>query len=454
MTRSDPGSFRDPASRVVLEGDEVIRLLDERGLSDWQALSRSPFFPGSVAAGRLIAAEETPAPDGAAGALRHPRIRPITYPFEWTFSMLKEAALLQLDLLAEALGHGLTIKDATPYNIQFSDNAPMFIDVGSFAPYREGEPWLGYRQFCRQFLYPLMLRAWVGVPFQPWLRGDPEGPTADQMRKLLPGHRRVHPGALLHVELQARAEGRLQGRSVRSSLADAGFSVDLILANVHKLRSLVESLTWEGREGTWSEYHGCDHVGRDRATKTSFLAETLAETSPGTVLDLGANDGHFSTAVARAGASAVAVDGDEAVLDRLYRHLGPGSPVAVVLSDLSNPSPSQGWAGVERPSLFSRVSADLVLAYGLIHHLIYTASIPPGHVVEFLASFGCPVLVEFVAPEDPMVDKLTANKRPEELHTHRDRAGFERLVGERFRVAKALDLTGGTRVLYDLRPLG
>lgn len=450
MERADPGSFRDPASRVVLHDESVIRVLDERGLSDWRALAGTTLYGEASADGRLIPATETQGEPGAAGALEHPRLGFISYPFEWTFSMLKDAALLQLDLMERALAEGMILKDATPYNVQFPEGRPQFIDIGSFETYRKGEPWVGYRQFCRQFLYPLMLRAWSGVPFQPWLRGDPEGPTAAQMWSLLPARRKASPAALLHVGLQARAEARLQGQAVRGSLSEAGFSSEMILTNVRKLRSLIESLHWDASEGTWGGYRACDHVVRDRDDKTSFLAAALDAASPSTVLDLGANDGHFSRVAAERGAAAVSVDGDEAVLDRLYRSIDRGTPITPVLADLSNPSPSQGWAGVERPALFRRVRPDLVVAYGLIHHLTYTASVPPRRVVEWLAGFDAPVVVEFVAPDDPMVGRLTANKRPEELHPDRDRASFELLVGEHFRVVDHLDLAGGTRRLYSL----
>jgi ribosomal protein L11 methylase PrmA len=450
LDRADPGSFRDPASRVVLGDSTATRILDERGLADWRALKETGFFRRATADGRLIATTEVDPPEGAAGALEHPRLGVITYPFEWTFSMLRDAALLQLDLMLEALAEGLILKDATPYNIQFVGGRPQFIDVGSFEKYRKGEPWIGYRQFCRQFLHPLLMEAWCGVPFQPWLRGDPEGPTSAQMWRLLPARRKATPAAILHIGLQARAEARLAGQEVRRSLAEAGFSAELIRANVEKLRDLVQSLEWEGSEGTWATYHGCDHVARDRDKKTEFLVQALEEVSPATVLDLGCNDGHFSQVAVSRGADAVAVDGDEVVLDRLYRSLVPGTPINPVLVDLQNPSPSQGWAGVERPALFQRVRPDLVVAYGLIHHLIYTASIPPRRVVEWLASFGAPVVVEFVDPADPMVDRLTANKRPEELHPDRDRESFERIVSEHFRVVREADLPGGTRRLYHL----
>lgn len=450
MLRADPGSFRDPASHVVFDGDRVLRLLDERGLAGWTALSETRFYARAVEEGRLI--ESAPVDyrgDDAAGALEHPRIPLISYPYEWTFTMLKDAALLQLDLLAEALGEGITIKDATPYNIQFIDGRPVFIDIGSFETYTAGEPWIGYRQFTRQFLFPLMLRSEVGVPFQPWLRGNPEGPTAAEMRNLLGLRHRLRPSTLMHVSLQARMEERMSGTSVRNELRTAGFNAELILANVRKLRRLIEGLVWDGSHDGWIEYESCEHVGRDREAKSRFLEGALAHHRPGRVVDYGANDGHFSEIAVASGATTIAVDGDEPVLDALYRK---GTRAALVLSDLTNPSPSQGWAGTERPGLAERTRPELVVAYGLIHHLIYTASIPPAAVVGWLASHGCPVVVEFVSPDDEMVTKLTTNKMEEELHTGRTRGEFESMLARHFETLATEELGGGTRVLYDLEP--
>lgn len=429
----------------------MIRLLDERGLTGWKTLSASEFFARATADGRLIESREIEfGSPGAAGALEHPLIPFISYPYEWTFSMLKDAALLQLDLLEEALADGLTIKDATPYNVQFLEGRPVFIDIGSFEAYSTGEPWIGYRQFTRQFLFPLMMRAWAGLPFQPWLRGNIEGPTARDMKNILSLGRRIRPAAMMHVSLQARMEERMSGTAIRSQLKTAGFSADLILTNVRKLRRLVSGLEWVGTGQGWVEYETCQHVGRDRTTKGEFLSKALDRHHPGRVLDLGANDGYFSEIAARAGATTVAVDGDEEVLDALYRK---GTEVCIALSDLANPSPSQGWAGEERPSLTERANPELVIAYGLVHHLIYTASIPPRTIVDWLASLRCPIVVEFVSPEDEMVSKLVANKTEAELHPGRTRTEFEAILGGSFRTLSKEALGEGARVLYSLEPI-
>lgn len=452
MTSADPGSFRDPASRIVAQDGRIVRLLDEKGLAEWHRLASSRFHGRAVSEGRLIASTLiAEPPDGAAGALEHPRLPMITYPFEWTFSMLKDAALLQLDLLGEALKEGLTIKDATPYNIQFVAGRPVFIDIGSFEEYREGEPWIGYRQFTRQFLFPLMLRAWAGIRFQPFLRGDPDGPTAAEMRSLLPLWKRITPAGLMHVSLQAKLERQMSGAPVRDDLARAGFSSQMILNNATKLRELVSSLAWRAGDTDWTGYTTCGHVGRDRDDKAGFLRQALSRGGVRRVLDLGTNDGFFSEIACDAGAIAIAVDGDEGTLEESYRRLA-GQEISIVLSDLANPSPSQGWAGVERPSLFHRADPDLVIAYGLIHHLIYTSSIPPSAVVDWLRGFNCRVILEFVAPGDEMVRILTANKRSEELHRDRDEEGFRALLADSFEVLSERRLGSGTRALFELRP--
>jgi hypothetical protein len=250
--RVEHGSFRDPDSHVFYSGGEVLRALSERGLADWEALSETTLFPEKVADGSLVATERVAAPldvppelDGAVAAvLRHERVPFVSYPYEWPFGMLRDAALLELDLLLAALDEGLVLKDASPYNVQWRGTKPVFVDVGSFERLREGEPWAGYRQFCTLVLYPLLLQAYKGVPFQPWLRGSLEGIEPAQMRALLGFRDRFRRGVLTNVVLHAKLESRYADREVKTDLKKAGFRAELIRANARKLRRLVERLEW------------------------------------------------------------------------------------------------------------------------------------------------------------------------------------------------------------------
>src|SRR5512133_1851854 len=213
----EPASFRDPEARVVYSASgEVLRELSPRAREDWDALERTRFFRRALEDGRIVATEEL-----EPGLLRHERLPFVSYPYEWPFEMLRDAALLQLSLLDDALAEGFVLKDGSPYNVQWRGSEPVFVDVGSFERLREGEPWAGYRQFCMLFLYPLMLQAYRGVPFQPWLRGAIDGITPAEANRLLSMRDRLRRGVLTHVVLHSRLERRyaaVEGRDVRAEL--------------------------------------------------------------------------------------------------------------------------------------------------------------------------------------------------------------------------------------------
>jgi hypothetical protein len=440
----------------------VYRTLDDHALANWEALSATKFFPREVARGRIIAT--APADDMApigdwAGILHHERVPIITYPYEWTFSMLRQAALLQLDLLAAALAEGMILKDSTPFNIQWRGHRPVFIDIGSFERLDKGDIWVGYRQFLAQYLYPLMLTARVGIPFQPWLRGRPDGLTADQLRSVMSTRDRLlSKSGLLHVTLPARAErsGSSSGRDVRSEYKDAGFSKEMIEANVKGLRSIVEKLTWTPDTSQWNRYAAdCDHVRLQRDAKTEFVSTVLDQGPFETVWDVGANDGHFSKLAARHADHVLALDADELVLDELFLSLEAEGPDNVLpnLHDLADPSPGIGWRGMERPPLVNRSTPDLVLALAVVHHLVIGRNVPLASFVDWLADLDARAVLEFVPPDDPMVVGLTANKKPHEIHRDYTEEALRRYLKDRFVIEQEQAVPAGGRRLFSLVPI-
>jgi hypothetical protein len=379
----------------------------------------------------------------------------VSYPYEWTFSMLREAALLQLDLMLAALDEDVILKDATPYNVQFVGTRPVFVDVGSFEPLEPGQPWEGYRQFCTLFLYPLLLQAWKGVPFAPWLRGSIDGIEPREFRNVLGLRDRFRRGALTHVFLHARLDRRYADRDdVRGELRQAGFRKELIVANVRKLRSLVEKLEWDPGSSTWSQYDTTTTYASDDADrKRSFVERVGASRRRSMVWDLGANDATYTRVAAASAGYALAVDADAAVVERVYRALRSERselilPLAV---DLTNPSPAAGWRARERRPLWDRGRPDLVLALALVHHLAISGNVPLAEIVEWLHSLGGDVVVEFVARDDPMARRLIARKKAG-LHDDYTRESWESLLQARFEVEAVEELAGGARVLYAARP--
>jgi hypothetical protein len=462
-SRIDPGSYRDPGSRVFHLDGNVYRFIDERSLRNWERLSETKFFAEGIARGQIVGTELDPEyaltdDDGWAAVLRHERVPVISYPYEWTFSMLREAALLQLDLLLAALAEGMILKDSTPFNVQWRGTSPVFIDIGSFEVLDEGEVWVGYRQFLAQYLYPLMLTANVGVPFQPWLRGQPDGLTAAQMNSVMSRRDLMRKSGLLHVALLARSERRQSGagRDVRSEFKEAGFSKEMIVNNVKGLRKIVSNLSWEPGRTRWNEYAtGCDHVALQRDAKAAFVAETLSGSAHATVWDLGANDGYFSRIAAETADQVLALDSDYAVLDDLFVSLQADGPnnVLPLVQDLADPSPGIGWRGTERPPLVERSSPDVVLCLAVIHHLVIGRNIPLGAVIDWFAELGAEVILEWVAPDDPMVLGLTANRKTHEIHSDYTEDDLRSYLSERFVIDREEELRGGTRRLFALRPI-
>jgi hypothetical protein len=402
---------------------------------------------------RIVATEELgDAPEPWAVLLRHERIPFVSYPYEWPFTTLKRAALLQLDLLVDALAAGLILKDSTPYNVQWNGPRPVFIDVGSFERYREGTAWEGYRQFCQLHLYPLFLSAWKGVPFQPWLRGSLDGIQPAEMRNLLSLRDRFRKGATTHVVLHARLERRYADRTreVKSELKRAGFRKELVLANARKLRKLVEALEWRGASAAWGDYaQTWSYTERDAERKAAFVRAAARGVAPRLVWDLGCNDGTYSKLCAADGAYVVATDADHHVIDRLAREEREGILPLVV--DLADPPPSLGWRGAERKHLPARGKPGLTLALALVHHLAITRNVPLVELLDWFASLEGALVIEFVDPSDEMAQRLLAAKR-EGLHGDYTRSRFERLLGERFDVERTEELAEGRRVLYLAHP--
>ena len=463
-TTPDPGSFRDPLSRVYVDDDAVWRGLSDDGLADFEAYAATDAFRRAQDDGRVIATAavpgaEAPVGDQWAGALRHDRVRVITYPYEWTFSMLKDAALLQLDLSREALAEGVLTKDATSYNVQFDGARPVFIDVGSFERLVPGEPWPGYRQFCELFLNPLLLQAEADVAFQPWLRGSVHGISPTAMAHVLGTRGRMRRDLFTHVRLHARAEARYANadaeRDVKGELERAGFGPKLIDAQMGNLRKAVERLEWKAAASTWSTYSQRGHyTDADLEAKEAFVAAATAALPQPMVLDLGANDGRFSRVAVDAGASlAIAVDGDHLVVDHLFRQLRSEGEKRILplVMDLSDPSPGIGWRSGERRSFVDRVRPDLVLCLAVIHHLAISGTVPFPEIVAFLHDFSAPLVVEMPHRDDPMAARLLARKRAG-VFDHYDRPQWEAALRERFTVDEQVTLPSGTRTIYRCHP--
>jgi len=455
----EPGSFRDRNSRVFYGANAVFRGLGETALHEWEALSSTAFFPRSMAEGKLVHTERidpteelTSALAGDwAAVLKHQIIPFVSYPYEWSFGMLKDAALLQLELLLVALDEDMILKDSSAFNVQWKGAKPIFIDVASFERLTPGEPWVGYRQFCQMFLYPLFLLAYKNVSFQPWLRGCIDGIEAEHCNSLMSVRDFLRPGVFLHVYLQSKMQAKYAQtqKDTKGELRAAGFNKDLIKSNVRSLDKTVRGLTWKRASSEWSNYANDNtYTGIDREMKMGFVRDVVHSRPWNLVWDLGCNTGAFSRLAAENARYVVAMDADQLSIERFYQALkveGNTSILPLVIN-IADASPNLGWRGLERKALIERGKPDLILCLALIHHVVISANIPLAEFIDWLSSLGASLVIEFVTKEDPMVQTLLRNK--EDNYTDYEIKYFEQSLDRAFEVAKREVLASGTRILY------
>lgn len=447
---SVPGSFRDPAGFVFRRDGVLYRQVNACFEAEWSAIRSSGLLSEWANAGMMVAHQELPlehsASEDAIAVLKPQEIPFISYPYEWAFSQLREAALLTLDLMAQALERGFWLRDASAYNVQFNQGRPLLVDTLSLAPYAEGNPWPAYGQFCRHFLAPLALMSRVDLRLGLLLRDHLDGVPLDLASKLLPLSTRLGLGLGVHLHLHARST-----RSESPHPGPVKVSKQALLGMVSGLASTVRSLRAPADQTTWKDYY--DHTNYSREafeSKKTLVAQFLGDRRRTVIWDLGANTGVFSELAADVADLVVALDLDpQAVETAWQRGRAEGrTNVLPLLMDFANPSPSLGWAHQERESLVARGPADTVLALALVHHLAIGNNVPLPRVFDWLASLAKEVIVEFVPKEDSQVQRMLRTRS--DVFPHYTKEGFESAASSRFVIAEQAPIVGSVRTLYRL----
>lgn len=444
---SIPASYRDPAGFVIHDGLAYKRVVTLRGSNNYRLLISSGLYGELVSSGLLVAHEEAAVTNPATGwfkVLTPEQIPFISYPYEWSFDQLRDAALLTLEVEQRSLARGLTLKDASAYNVQFRGAAPVFIDTLSFEPYTGG-PWPAYEQFCRQFLGPLLLMCYRSPDTSRYLKTDLEGFGLDRVSRLLPLRSYFRIGPLLHIHLHSRAV-RSQPFAGGGARRGSGVELSRIIAS---LRHAVERLRTPHFPREWTEYYaqGRFYTLGAQESKREAVCELAGKVRPKLAFDLGANTGVYAKELVRMGAMCIAFDSDAGCVNRLYLEERDRSQTSILplVMDLANPSPSLGFDLRSTMSLFERPQADLVLCLALLHHLRVSGNLPFARIAEFLARLGRWLLIEFVPFEDPAVRTLTSRQSDFDDYSL---PNFLEVFTTRFRLHASRQVQGTDRVLY------
>jgi hypothetical protein len=441
-----PGSFRDPAGHLFVADGTLYRRIEPAGREGFDRLMDSGVYDALVRDGLLLPHEDA-GEDHGARIIKPEPIQFISYPYEWCFSQLRDAALLTLHAQRTAMRLGMSLKDASAYNVQFRRGRPVFIDTLSFEPLGNG-PWVAYRQFCQHFYAPLLL----------WSQNDGQLARLSQVyidgvplplaSSLLPRSSWLRPGPLLHVHLHAKAERKFSGRTGTPAPA-RGSHTKRMEALLASLEAAIRNISWTPKSH-WSGYYADQpsYTDEGQAAKIKVVTAWLDRLRPATVWDIGANTGRFSRIAGQHASLVVALDGDAACVETMYREARTEKLdyLLPLVSDLANPSPAIGWANEERQTLEQRGPADVALALALVHHLAIGNHVPFSGIAAWFARLTKRLIVEFVPKDDAMVRGMLSGRR--DVFATYTPAHFEEAFAAHFHIEERAPLSPSGRVLY------
>lgn len=450
------GSFRDPSGFLYRRDGVLYRQVNAGFREQFEAVNSSGLYAELTADSLLIPHRQVDPGLRAtpeAHAVLEPEIVPfISYPYEWCFGQLKDAALLTLDLQLRALKRNMVLRDASAFNVQFRDGRPIFIDTLSFEQYVEGQPWSAYRQFCEHFLAPLAIMSGRDVRLGQTLREYIDGIPLDLASRLLPARSWFRPGLLLHLHLHARAQQKYADAKVSAVARGRTLSRAALTRLIESLRSVVEQLSWQPAGTEWVDYvHQHNYSPRAVEAKQQIVAQLLSDASARIVWDMGANTGVFSRIARRSASCVVAMDVDPAAVQLNYEQVKARQETGILplVMDARNPAPGLGWDHRERMSLAERGPADVVLALALVHHLAIGNNVPLELIATWLARLAVVLIIEFVPKSDSQTARLLAN-RPDVFPRY-DQRGFEQAFAHVFDVEHARRIEDSERVIYRMR---
>lgn len=446
-------SFRDPSGYVFEENSEIYRTVNYSYKEDYDFLVTSGLYDNLVKKSYLIPHEEINEHKfkDVYKVLKPIKIPFISYPYEWSFSQLKDAALLTLKVQYLALKYGMILKDASAYNVQFLDGTPVFIDTLSFEIYKEGQSWNGYKQFCQHFLAPLLLMSYKDLRLNQILKTNIDGIPLDLLNSILPISAKFVPSIFFNVCVQAKLQKDCEKKDIDYKKKSHITKKQLILINT-KLQDLVNSLKFPLKDSEWGDYYTFTNYDKEAfESKKSIINSYLDKVQPKTLWDLGANNGLFTRLASSRGIHSVAFDIDPIACEKNYNMVKRNNEqfILPLLFDLTNPSPGIGWANKERTEISSRQRPDLIMALALIHHIAISNNVPLVNIAEYFSSLSEYLVLEFVPKDDSQVQKLLATR--EDIFQNYNIDGFEQAFAQYYNIVEKQNVSNSKRILYLLK---
>jgi hypothetical protein len=390
IIKDNAASFRDPSGFLFYCDDVLYRQINEDYKNEYELLIESGLYNSLIKENILVPHEESgclsSSLTNAYKVIKPERIPFISYPYEWSFSELKDAALTTLRIQKLAIEFGMSLKDASSYNIQFYKGKPVFIDTLSFEQYQKGSPWKAYKQFCQHFYAPLILMANTDIRLNQLLRIYIDGVPLDLASKLLPLKTRFSPAILAHIHMHSRSQKKHSKSYADAKKTAKQMSQLAHLGLIDSLESSIKKQKWNPSGTEWGEYYTFTNYS-DTAFehKKELVLKYLKAVKPETVWDFGANEGIFSRLASDLAINTISFDIDPAAVEKSYINVKKENEINILplLLDLTNPSPGIGWMNTEREALIQRSNPDVVLALALVHHLAISNNLPFNKIASF-----------------------------------------------------------------------
>jgi hypothetical protein len=459
MTKSNikQSSFRDPSGFLFTRDGVLYRQVNQSYREHYDYFVQSGLYNELLERKLIVPHKEVSIepelPQSAYKIIQPLQLDFISYPYEWCFSELKDAALLTLELQQTALKYEMSLKDASAFNVQFLQGRPVLIDSLSFEKRQQGQPWIAYRQFCQHFLAPLSLMAQVDIRLNQLLRVYIDGLPLDLTSRLLPVKTWFGFSTLAHIHLHARSQQRYSGRSISTSASSTSMTATRIVALIDGLIRSVEKLTWKPAGTEWADYYEASHnyESESLGDKARLVEKYIELIHPETVWDLGANTGRFSRIGSQQGIPTYAFDIDPGAVELNYLQMKVEDErnLLPLLMDLTNPSGGIGWASEERMSLVERGPAGVVLALALLHHLAIGNNLPFDLIAGFFSSLSEWLVIEFIPKDDPQVQRMLLS-RPD-IFVDYTQENFVGSFSAHFEIVKAEEIKSSKRSLYLMR---
>ena len=449
----EESSFRDPDGFIFTHNNKLYRAVTPEYKYTYDHLLNSGLYDRLIKKGYLISHREVESDDlslnGMYKILEPELVNFISYPYEWSFSQIKDAALLTLDIQKTALEFGMSLKDASAYNVQFHKGSPVFIDTLSFELYKENQPWAAYKQFCQHFLSPIALMSFRDVRLNGLLKNYIDGIPLDLVHKLLPKRTRFNMGILMHIHLHALAQKKYDSNKIKVSELNRKFSKTSFFRLLISLKETIEHIKWEPKGTEWGDYYEPGvHNLKYSEHKKELVTRFIDIVKPRTLWDLGANTGIYSRIANDKNISVITFDIDPACVENSYKQVKESKEqnVLPILLDLANPSPSLGWANKERKSFTERGSADLIMSLALIHHLAISNNLPFNKIAQYFSHLSEWLIIEFVPKEDDKVQIMLKN-RPDIFNAY-SLDNFEEEFSKYFTIEQKESIENSKRILF------